>query len=67
MKIKMKTCASATNFIYNQGVVYEVGKDLTEHMAKSFIEVGFAVAVEEEKEEKPKKVTKKNKVKADEN
>lgn len=69
MKIEMKTCASAIDFVYNQGSIYEVGKDLTEHMAKSFIEVGFAEVVNEgsSKEEKPKKATRKSKVKTDEN
>ena len=64
MKIKMNVCASAKNFLYNHGAIYEVGKELTEAMAKSFIEVGFATIVEEDNKEnspKPKKTVRKKK------
>ena len=60
LKIKMKTCASAKNFVYNHGGIYEVGKDLTQAMADSFLEINWAEIVEEEvPQEKPKKVKKK--------
>mgnify|MGYP007126633840 FL=1 len=60
MKIKMKKCASSKNFLYSHGGIYEVGKDLTQAMADSFLEINWAEIVEEEvPQEKPKKVKKK--------
>lgn len=60
LKIKMKKCASSKNFLYSHGGIYEVGKDLTQAMADSFLEINWAEIVEEEvPQEKPKKVKKK--------
>lgn len=62
LKIKMKKCASSKNFLYSHGGIYEVGKDLTQAMADSFLEINWAEIVEEEvPQEKPKKVAKRKK------
>ena len=67
MKVKMNIWAATNERVYNHHEIYEVGKNITEKLADEFIRIGYAAIVEEEKNEKPKRVAKKNKVKADEN